>query len=182
MVILTSSILVIAYIVLLPLILNTYSPAWIAWHVCYGHWNLIMIAFHYYKAAKTSPGYPPTVSSQNLLLCRTTGLTVLPFFCSLKIYYTFSFSQEKNDRPFVSVCKKCIMPKPARTHHCGICNRWVNVFTPYLNQVRLSGWCFSVLYKTFICMAKCLKENFVLLFHFVLLSVWCCSSFVRILF
>ncbi|PWA26064.1 hypothetical protein CCH79_00001620 [Gambusia affinis] len=91
-VILTSSILVIAYIVLLPLILNTYSPAWIAWHICYGHWNLIMIAFHYYKAAKTSPGYPPTVSSQNLLLCRTTSLTVLPFFCSLKMHNTFSFS------------------------------------------------------------------------------------------
>lgn len=60
-VILTSSIVVIAYVVLLPLVLNTYSPAWIAWHVCYGHWNLIMIAFHYYKAAKTSPGCPPTV-------------------------------------------------------------------------------------------------------------------------
>lgn len=61
---LTSSIVVIAYLVLLPLILNTYSPPWIAWHVCYGHWNLIMIAFHYYKATKTSPGYPPTVRCQ----------------------------------------------------------------------------------------------------------------------
>uniref|UniRef100_A0A3B3XV26 Palmitoyltransferase n=1 Tax=Poecilia mexicana TaxID=48701 RepID=A0A3B3XV26_9TELE len=103
-VILTSSILVIAYIVLLPLVLNTYSPAWIAWHICYGHWNLIMIAFHYYKAAKTSPGYPPT---------------------------------EKNDRPFVSVCKKCIMPKPARTHHCGICNRCIlkmDHHCPWLNN------------------------------------------------
>lgn len=60
-VILTSSIVIIAYVVLLPLILNTYSPPWIAWHVCYGHWNLIMIAFHYYKAAKTSPGYLPSV-------------------------------------------------------------------------------------------------------------------------
>ncbi|XP_029376786.1 palmitoyltransferase ZDHHC16A isoform X2 [Echeneis naucrates] len=91
-VLLTSSIVVIAYIVLLPLVINTYSPAWIAWHICYGHWNLIMIAFHYYKAAKTSPGCPPT---------------------------------EKNDAPFVSVCKKCIMAKPARTHHCGICNRCI---------------------------------------------------------
>lgn len=60
-VILTSSIVVIAYVVLLPLVFNTYSPAWIAWHVCYGHWNLIMIAFHYYKATKTLPGYTPTV-------------------------------------------------------------------------------------------------------------------------
>ncbi|XP_013874699.1 palmitoyltransferase ZDHHC16A isoform X1 [Austrofundulus limnaeus] len=103
-VILTSSILAVAYTVLLPMALNTYSPAWIAWHLCYGHWNLIMIAFHYYKAAKTSPGYPPT---------------------------------EKNDRPFVSVCKKCIMPKPARTHHCGICNRCIlkmDHHCPWLNN------------------------------------------------
>lgn len=63
-VILVSSILAIAYMVLLPLVLNTYSPPWIAWHVCYGHWNLVMIAFHYYKATKTAPGYPPTVRYQ----------------------------------------------------------------------------------------------------------------------
>lgn len=63
-VILTSSILAIAYLVLLPLVLNTYTPAWIAWHLCYGHWNLIMIAFHYYKAAKTSPGYLPSVGEK----------------------------------------------------------------------------------------------------------------------
>ncbi|KAM9848191.1 palmitoyltransferase ZDHHC16A isoform 2-T2 [Aulostomus maculatus] len=103
-VLLTSSILVIAYVVLLPLILNTYSPPWIAWHICYGHWNLIMIAFHYYKAAKTSPGYPPS---------------------------------EKRDIPFVSVCKKCILPKPARTHHCGICNRCIlkmDHHCPWLNN------------------------------------------------
>ncbi|XP_042290288.1 palmitoyltransferase ZDHHC16A isoform X1 [Thunnus maccoyii] len=103
-VILTSSIVVIAYVVLLPLVLNTYSPPWIAWHVCYGHWNLIMIAFHYYKAAKTSPGAPPT---------------------------------EKNDIPFVAVCKKCIMPKPARTHHCGICNTCIlkmDHHCPWLNN------------------------------------------------
>ncbi|XP_053731325.1 palmitoyltransferase ZDHHC16A isoform X1 [Synchiropus splendidus] len=103
-VVLTSSIVLIAYVVLLPLILNTYSPMWIAWHVCYGHWNLVMIAFHYYKAAKTSPGYPPT---------------------------------EKNDIPFVSVCKKCILPKPARTHHCGICNRCIlkmDHHCPWLNN------------------------------------------------
>ncbi|XP_037534948.1 palmitoyltransferase ZDHHC16A [Nematolebias whitei] len=103
-VILTSSVVVIAYVALLPLALATYHPAWIVWHVCYGNWNLIMIAFHYYKAAKTSPGYPPT---------------------------------EKNDRPFVSVCKKCITPKPARTHHCGICNRCIlkmDHHCPWLNN------------------------------------------------
>lgn len=76
MVILTSSIVVIAYMVLLPLILNTYSPAWIAWHVCYGHWNLIMIAFHYYKAANTSPGYLPAVRYQLSFLCHNIVLLI----------------------------------------------------------------------------------------------------------
>ncbi|EOA98484.1 Putative palmitoyltransferase ZDHHC16, partial [Anas platyrhynchos] len=58
---LTSSIVAIVYICLLPLILQTYTPAWICWHLTYGHWNLIMIVFHYYKAITTSPGHPPQV-------------------------------------------------------------------------------------------------------------------------
>uniref|UniRef100_F7GJ04 Zinc finger DHHC-type palmitoyltransferase 16 n=1 Tax=Callithrix jacchus TaxID=9483 RepID=F7GJ04_CALJA len=33
--------------------------------------------------------------------------------------------QGRNDIAMVSICKKCIYPKPARTHHCSICNRWV---------------------------------------------------------
>ncbi|XP_053188764.1 palmitoyltransferase ZDHHC16A isoform X1 [Scomber japonicus] len=103
-VILVGSIVVIAYLVLLPLVLNTYSPPWIAWHICFGHWIIVMIAFHYYKAAKISPGAPPT---------------------------------EKNDIPFVAVCKKCIIPKPARTHHCGICNMCIlkmDHHCPWLNN------------------------------------------------
>ena len=65
-VILTSSILLIAYLILIPMVLTTYSPPWIAWHICYGHWNLVMIVFHYYKATKTAPGYPPTVRNQSI--------------------------------------------------------------------------------------------------------------------
>uniref|UniRef100_A0A1A8DJ71 Palmitoyltransferase n=1 Tax=Nothobranchius kadleci TaxID=1051664 RepID=A0A1A8DJ71_NOTKA len=128
-VILTSSVVMITYIVLLPLALTTYSPAWIAWHSLYGNWNLIMIAFHYYKAIKTSPGYPPS---------------------------------EKNDRPFVSVCKKCIMPKPARTHHCGICNRCIlkmDHHCPWVNNcVGFSNYKFFVLflaYATLYCVVIC---------------------------
>ncbi|XP_030342716.1 palmitoyltransferase ZDHHC16 isoform X4 [Strigops habroptila] len=56
---LTSSVVAIVYICLLPLILQTYTPAWICWHLAYGHWNLIMIVFHYYMAITTSPGHPP---------------------------------------------------------------------------------------------------------------------------
>lgn len=33
------------------------------------------------------------------------------------------FAQAKDDLTGVSICRKCIAPKPARTHHCSICNR-----------------------------------------------------------
>uniref|UniRef100_A0A8C2WZD0 Palmitoyltransferase n=2 Tax=Cyclopterus lumpus TaxID=8103 RepID=A0A8C2WZD0_CYCLU len=127
-VVLTSSILVIVYLILLPMIMSTYSPLWVAWHLCYGHWNLVMIVFHYYKATKTAPGYPPT---------------------------------EKNDSPFVSVCKKCIIPKPARTHHCGICNRcilkmdhhcpWLNNCVGHLNHRYFFSFCLSLALGCIYC-------------------------------
>ncbi|XP_066535306.1 palmitoyltransferase ZDHHC16A isoform X2 [Hoplias malabaricus] len=123
---LTSSILFIAYFCLLPLVLNTYSPGWIVWHICYGHWLLVMIVFHYYKAISTSPGNPPKM---------------------------------KNDIPFVSVCKKCIIPKPARTHHCGICNTcilkmdhhcpWLNNCVGHSNHRYFFSFC---LYLTLGCL------------------------------
>ncbi|XP_077351767.1 palmitoyltransferase ZDHHC16A isoform X2 [Festucalex cinctus] len=118
-VVLTTSILLVAYIVLLPNALRTYPTAWLVWHLCYGHWNLVMIVFHYYKAVKTAPGYPP--------------------------------SSGENDVPFVSVCKKCVIPKPARTHHCGICNRcilkmdhhcpWLNNCVGHLNHRYFFSFC-----------------------------------------
>nr|DBA14945.1 TPA: hypothetical protein GDO54_004218 [Pyxicephalus adspersus] len=80
------------------------STEWICWHITYGHWNLIMIVFHYYKAITTSPGYPP---------------------------------QSQKNVPSVSVCRKCIAPKPARTHHCSICNRCIlkmDHHCPWLNN------------------------------------------------
>ncbi|XP_010125199.1 PREDICTED: probable palmitoyltransferase ZDHHC16 [Chlamydotis macqueenii] len=97
---LTSSVVAIVYICLLPLILQTYTPAWICWHLAYGHWNLIMIVFHVHKS---------------LLTC----------------------AQAKGDLTGVSICRKCIAPKPARTHHCSICNRCVlkmDHHCPWLNN------------------------------------------------
>ncbi|KAK9400952.1 putative palmitoyltransferase ZDHHC16 [Crotalus adamanteus] len=102
---LTSSVVGIVYICLLPIIIQTYPIAWIFWHVIYGHWNLVMIVFHYYMAITTQPGYPP--------------------------------QHPKNDLAAVSICKKCIAPKPARTHHCSICNRCVlkmDHHCPWLNN------------------------------------------------
>ena len=44
-IVLTSSVVAIAYLCVLPLILQTYSVAWLFWHFFYSHWNLILI-FH----------------------------------------------------------------------------------------------------------------------------------------
>ncbi|XP_006880128.1 PREDICTED: probable palmitoyltransferase ZDHHC16 isoform X4 [Elephantulus edwardii] len=90
-IVLTGSIVAIAYLCVLPLILQTYSVPRLCWHFFYSHWNLILIVFHYYQAITTPPGYPP---------------------------------QGRNDIATVSICKKCIYPKPARTHHCSICNSY----------------------------------------------------------
>ncbi|KAF5887984.1 putative palmitoyltransferase ZDHHC16 [Clarias magur] len=101
---LTSSVVVIVYLCVLPLIVRSYPAHWILWHFGYGHWNLVNIVFHYYKAVTTSPGRSP---------------------------------QEKCDIPTVTICKKCIVPKPARTHHCSICNTCVlkmDHHCPWLNN------------------------------------------------
>ncbi|XP_043086924.1 palmitoyltransferase ZDHHC16B isoform X2 [Puntigrus tetrazona] len=101
---LTGSVVIIVYLCVLPIIFSSYPVHWILWHLFYGHWNLLMIVFHYYKATTTCPGFPP---------------------------------QEKRDIPTVTVCKKCIVPKPARTHHCSICNRCIlrmDHHCPWLNN------------------------------------------------
>ncbi|XP_061564025.1 palmitoyltransferase ZDHHC16B [Cololabis saira] len=124
-VLLTSSVVVIVYLFVLPTIFSTYSVFWIFWHVCCGHWILVMVTFHYYKATTTSPGHPP---------------------------------KDKLNFPSVSVCKKCITPKPARTHHCSICNvcvmkmdhhcPWLNNCVGHLNHRYFFSFC---LYMTLGC-------------------------------
>ncbi|KAG7270064.1 hypothetical protein CRUP_012065 [Coryphaenoides rupestris] len=105
-VVLTSSILLICYTILLPMVIATYPTGWVVWHLCYGHWNLVMIVFNYYKAVK-------------------------------------------NDIPFVSVCKKCIIPKPARTHHCGI--SWLNNCVGHLNHRYFFCFCLSMALGCMYC-------------------------------
>ncbi|XP_026860841.2 palmitoyltransferase ZDHHC16B isoform X3 [Electrophorus electricus] len=122
---LTSSIVVIVYLCVLPLIIDTYPTHWVIWHLCYGHWNLVMVVFHYYKAITTSAGHPP---------------------------------QEKSDIPTVTICKKCIVPKPARTHHCSVCDKcvlkmdhhcpWLNNCVGHFNHRYFFSFC---LYMTVGC-------------------------------
>uniref|UniRef100_A0A3Q1CMK2 Palmitoyltransferase n=1 Tax=Amphiprion ocellaris TaxID=80972 RepID=A0A3Q1CMK2_AMPOC len=122
---LTSSVVVIVYLFVLPTILSTYPVHWIVWHLCCGHWLLIMVVFHYYKATTTSPGHPP---------------------------------KDKIHIPSVSICKKCITPKPPRTHHCSICNvcvlkmdhhcPWLNNCVGHFNHRYFYSFC---IYMTLGC-------------------------------
>lgn len=54
------------------------------------------MVFHFYRAWSLSPGTPPTPTAAN-------GQPSLP--------------------QVSSICKKCIAPKPPRTHHCSVCRR-----------------------------------------------------------
>lgn len=58
---LTTSVVVIYYAFLLPVILE-YSTPWSVFHLVTAHWLLINIVFHYFKAVLTSPGEVPKVT------------------------------------------------------------------------------------------------------------------------
>lgn len=100
---LTASVVFIAYWIGLPYWWER-NP-----HICViliiiGHWLLVNVVFHYYKAVVTPPGYPP----QGELLTEA-----------------------------VSICKKCIAPKPPRAHHCSVCNKCIlkmDHHCPWLNN------------------------------------------------
>ena len=49
-----------------------------------------------------------------------------------------SFTSSLLSSQVVSVCKKCVAPKPPRAHHCSVCDRCV-LKGPYLNDVRLQN-------------------------------------------
>jgi len=71
---LTSSVVVLFYMNVLPHVLKTHSTFCAHVHLAYGHYLLLMIVFHYFKAVTTNPGCPPAVSKDCLhanVICKS---------------------------------------------------------------------------------------------------------------
>ncbi|VEL22046.1 unnamed protein product, partial [Protopolystoma xenopodis] len=66
---------------------------WLVIHFVLGHWVLINLVFHYFMAASMDPGRVPVPLPHDLPKC-TGGVTM---------------------------CQRCVLPRPPRAHHCGIC-------------------------------------------------------------
>jgi len=77
-VMLTTFVVVLTYVCILP-VKWANSTSWAAYHLVVGHWLLINVVFHYFKAAFTNPGQVPPVSSlycfKNFILYRLKVLT-----------------------------------------------------------------------------------------------------------
>uniref|UniRef100_A0A1A8K0J8 Palmitoyltransferase n=1 Tax=Nothobranchius kuhntae TaxID=321403 RepID=A0A1A8K0J8_NOTKU len=68
------------------------------------------------------------------------------------------FGVDKHNTPSVSICKKCVAPKPPRTHHCSICSicilkmdhhcPWLNNCVGHFNHRYFFSFC---LYMTLGC-------------------------------
>ena len=59
-VLLTTFVVVLTYICILP-VKMAHSGSWTVYHLVVGHWLLINVVFHYFKAAFTNPGHVPEV-------------------------------------------------------------------------------------------------------------------------
>jgi len=59
-VLLVTFVVVVTYICILPVKLS-HSVSWAVYHCVVGHWLLINVVFHYFKAAFTNPGHVPEV-------------------------------------------------------------------------------------------------------------------------
>ena len=59
-ILLVTFVVVLTYICILP-VKMAHSVSWAVYHFIVGHWLLMNIVFHYFKAAFTNPGHVPQV-------------------------------------------------------------------------------------------------------------------------
>ena len=65
-ILLTSVVISVFYLCILPRCLENEDHVQTIFHLTFGHWLLVNIAFHYYKGVTTPPGYPPQVTPPKL--------------------------------------------------------------------------------------------------------------------
>lgn len=128
-VILTSYVVIAYYMVAIPYLKERYWPPRAYLTIAYGHYLLVMIAFHYYKGVRTDPGRPP---------------------------------KDVSELAVTTVCKRCILPKPPRTHHCSVCRNcvlkmdhhcpWLNNCVGHFNHRYFISFCAFMWLGTFFVM------------------------------
>jgi len=131
--ILTSSVVILWYMFLRPVIL-TYSATWIILHFVYAHYLLMNITFHYYKGVFTSPGIPP----QSAPIESIRGAVV----CKKCI-------QPKPPRAHhCSICNKCYLKMD---HHCP----WMNNCIGFYNHRYFVSFCIFMWLGTIYVSTSC---------------------------
>nr|XP_039248185.1 palmitoyltransferase ZDHHC16-like [Styela clava] len=123
--ILVAYVVVVYYSIAVPYLILAFSSIRAGITIFYGHYLLIMISFHYFKAVRTNPGRPP---------------------------------KDASERAVTSVCKKCILPKPPRAHHCSVCKNcvlkmdhhcpWINNCVGHYNHRYFISFCIFMLLGT----------------------------------
>ncbi|XP_013420575.1 palmitoyltransferase ZDHHC16 isoform X2 [Lingula anatina] len=106
--ILTSSVVLIFYIYILPHVHHT-STGWTVFHLIFGHWLLVNIVFHYVMGVCTPPGSPPEKVTEVVSICKKC------------------ISPKPPRTHHCSVCNKCVLKMD---HHCP----WLNNCVGHYNH------------------------------------------------
>ncbi|CAG0897466.1 unnamed protein product [Darwinula stevensoni] len=134
-----------------------------------GYWLMINIIFHFTMGVLVSPGYPPCLLELSFPYAFLAPADA--------VSNSSCFFQDAAVPEVSAICKKCIAPKPPRTHHCSVCNRCIlkmDHHCPWLNNcVGHYNHRYFYLYMVYMCLG-CV---FILVFGFRILMEQAFCSF-----
>jgi len=62
---LITAVVILFYVCIMPIVLENYYTIYAIIHIIYGHYLLVMISFHYFKAVTTKSSAPSKVKNSN---------------------------------------------------------------------------------------------------------------------